>query len=74
MRKLTEQSRKDNAQSLEILKKNGMHFTKPDPKEVPMYDAIGKRSREALVGKLFSKELLERVEKSLADFRAKGGQ
>ncbi len=74
MRKLTEQSRKDNAKSLDILKKNGMHFVKPDPSEVKTYDEIGKRSRKALVGKLFTEDLLNRVEKSLAEFRAKGGK
>lgn len=71
MRKLTLQSRKDNTSSLEILKKNGMKFIKPDANEVKTYDEIGKKARTALTGKLFSQDLLERVEKSLAEFRGK---
>lgn len=74
MRKLTEQSRKDNAKSLQILKKNGMKFVQPDAKEVKTYDEIGKKARTALSGTLFSQDLLNRVEQSLAEFRSKGGK
>lgn len=71
MRKLTEQSRKDNVKSLETLKRNKMTFNKPDAAELKTYDDIGKRARRTLVGKLYSEDLLNRVEKALADFRAK---
>lgn len=71
MRKLTEQSRKDNIKSLEILKKNKMIFNKPAADEVRSYDEIGKKARRFLVGKLYSEDLLNRVEKALTDFRAK---
>lgn len=74
MRKLTELSRKDNQKSLETLKKNKIRFVKPDQKEMQSYGEIGKRARQAMVGKLFSQDLLTRVEKALADFRAKGGK
>ena len=74
MRKLTEQSRKDNAKSIDILKKNGMIFTKPDANEAKGYGEIGKKARTALTGKLFSADLLGRVEKALAEFRAKGSK
>lgn len=74
LRKLTEQSRRDNLKSLEILKQNKMIFVKPDANEVKTYDAIGEKTRRALVGRLFSEDLLNRVEKSLADFRTKGGK
>lgn len=71
MRKLTEQSRKDNIKSLETLKKNKMTFNKPDPNEIKSYDELGRKARRSLVGKLYSEDLLNRVEKALADFRAK---
>ncbi len=71
MRKLTEKSRLDNIKSLETLKKNKMTFNKPDASELKTYDEIGKKARRALVGKLYSEDLLNRVEKALADFRAK---
>ncbi len=71
MRKLTEQSRRDNIKSLETLKKNKMTFNKPDPNEIKSYDDLGRTARRSLVGKLYSEDLLNRVEKALADFRAK---
>jgi len=71
MRKLTELSRKDNIKSLEVMKKNKMTFNKPDAIEVKSYEEIGKKARRALIGKLYSEDLLNRVEKALADFRAK---
>ncbi|MBP9212475.1 MAG: TRAP transporter substrate-binding protein DctP [Bacteroidetes bacterium] len=71
MRKLTEKSRLDNIKSLETLKKNKMTFNKPDASELKTYDEIGKKARRALVGKLYSEDLLNRVEKALADFRTK---
>ena len=74
MRKLTELSRKDNIKSLEILKKNKITFTKPEAKEIPRYEEIGKNARRLMVGRLYSEDLLTRVEKSIADFRAKGGK
>jgi TRAP-type C4-dicarboxylate transport system substrate-binding protein len=74
LRKLTEQSRKDNLKSLETLKRNKMTFVKPDANEVKTYDSVGEKTRRYLVNKLYSEDLLNRVEKSLANFRAKGGK
>lgn len=74
MRKLTELSRQENIKSLEVLKKNKIVFTKPDAKEVPQYEVIGKNARRLMIGKLYSEDLLNRVEQSVADFRAKGGK
>ena len=72
MRKLTELSRKDNTKSLEVLKKNKVIFTTPDAKEIGRYQEIGINARRLMVGKLYSEDLLDRVEKSVADFRARG--
>jgi len=71
MRKLTELSRKDNTKSLDVLKKSKITFTKPDPSEIGRYEEIGKNARRLMVGKLYSEDLLNRVEKSVADFRAR---
>jgi len=71
MRKLTELSRTDNLKSLDVLKKNKIIFTKPDPSEISRYEEIGKNARRLMVGKLYSEDLLNRVEKSVMDFRAK---
>ena len=72
MRKLTEQSRKDNEKSLETLKKNKINFTKPDPKEIATYDEIGKKARKLIVDKLYTTDFLNRVEKTVLEFRTKG--
>ncbi len=74
MRKLTELSRQENIKSLDVLKKNKIIFTKPEAKEVPQYEEIGRNARRLMVDKLFSEDLLKRVEQSIADFRAKGGK
>jgi len=71
MRKLTELSRKDNAKSLDVLKKNKIIFTKPDANEINRYEEIGKKARRLMVGTLYSEDLLNRVEKSVMDFRAR---
>ena len=71
MRKLTELSRKDNTKSLDVLKKSKITFTKPDASEIGRYEEIGKNARRLMVGKLYSEDLLNRVEKSVADFRSK---
>ncbi len=71
MRKLTELSRKDNTKSLDVLKKSKIAFTKLDASEIGRYEEIGKNARRLMVGKLYSEDLLNRVEKSVADFRAK---
>lgn len=71
MRKLTEKSREDNIKSMDILKKNKMTFNKPDANETKSYDELGRTARKSLAGKLYSEDLLSRVEKALADYRAK---
>ncbi|MGE5313434.1 MAG: TRAP transporter substrate-binding protein DctP [Acidobacteriota bacterium] len=72
MRKLTEQSRKDNIKSLDVLKKNKIQFTKPDPKEAATYDEIGRTARRSLVGKMYTQDLLNRIEGAVNEARQKG--
>ncbi len=70
-RKLTLQSRKDNEQSIEILKKKKLVFTSPEnPAVVKQLRKAGEEARMALVGKLYPKELLEKVEAALKAFRS----
>jgi TRAP-type C4-dicarboxylate transport system substrate-binding protein len=71
MRKLTQLSREDNTKSIDILKQNSIQITKPPSAKVAEEcQKIGASARQTLVGKLYSEEFLQRVEKSLADFRA----
>ena len=70
MEKLTRLSRDDNRKSIEVLKKNGVQvMAPPSAGTVREYQAIGQRARRMLVGKLYSEELLTRVEKAVLDFR-----
>ena len=67
-RELTAQSRKDNEESVNTLKNKKLIFT---PAAAPAeLERAGVEARQALVGKLYSKELLEKVETALKTFRA----
>ncbi|MBI1806622.1 MAG: TRAP transporter substrate-binding protein DctP [Ignavibacteria bacterium] len=71
MHKLTQLSRVDNAKALETLKNNGITIVDPPSHDVlALYDEIGRKARRLLVGKLFSEDLLNRVEQTVSDFRA----
>jgi TRAP-type C4-dicarboxylate transport system substrate-binding protein len=68
--KLTRLSREDNEKSLDLIKSTGIKFTSiHDHEELTKFYQAGKNARRNLVGKLFSKELLEEVENSLEKFR-----
>ncbi len=74
MRKLTELSRADNANALTTLKKNGITFTQPSSEdEVRSYAGIGSTARRKLVGKLYSQDVLDRLESSLEEYRRTTG-
>ena len=70
-RALTLQSRKDNDESIKILKAKKLVFTDPaSPAVTAEFEKAGQEARMALVGKLYSKELLDKVENALKAFRA----
>jgi TRAP-type C4-dicarboxylate transport system substrate-binding protein len=71
MAALTQKSRSENAVSIETLKKTGVQIVEiKDPKTLQDYAAIGRSARQSLVGKMYDQAYLDRVEKTLADFRA----
>jgi TRAP-type C4-dicarboxylate transport system substrate-binding protein len=67
--KLTQLSRKDNKESITELKKRGITVLTANEKDLLEYIEVGSRARRMLVGKLFSEDFLNRVEKSVADYR-----
>lgn len=70
MRKLVELTREENEKSIETLKRNGIIITNPPSgKSISEYDEIGKKARRMLVGKLFTKEWLDKIEQSLEEYR-----
>jgi len=67
---LTQKSREENAAAIQTMKRNGVQIIEvTDPKTIEEFYATGKKARQSLVGKLFEQEFLDRVEKSVADFR-----
>lgn len=70
MRKLTELSRADNRAALATLQKNGIVFTQPaGDEDVNAYAAIGREARKSLAGKLYTADLLARLEAALEERR-----
>lgn len=68
---LTLQSRKENEQSVGVLKGKKLIFTDPaGPAVVAEFEKAGDEARRSLVGKMYSQELLDRVENALKIFRA----
>jgi len=69
---LTAVSRKDNERSLTTLKNEKVTFTDPaGPEVIATFERMGEEARRSLVGKLYTKELLEKIENALKQFRAK---
>ena len=67
--RLTQLSRKENADAIRELKKRGITILTANEKDLLEYIEVGSRSRRALVGKLYTEDFLNRIEKSIADFR-----
>ena len=71
-RELTAVSRGDNERSLATLKKEKVVFTEPAGADtIAAFERMGEEARRSLVGKLYSAELLEKIEKALKQFRTK---
>jgi len=68
--KLTQLSRQDNKTSaLKMIEKGMKQITISDPKILKEFDEVGRKARTALVGKLYSAELLNEVETALQEYR-----
>jgi TRAP-type transport system periplasmic protein len=70
MRHLTDLNRQDNEKAILTLRKNGISINEPpSPQALASYEEIGRKARASMAGKIFSKELLARVEAAVAEFR-----
>ena len=68
---LTAVSRRDNEKSIATLKKENVVFSEPAGLEtLATFERMGMEARTALVGKLYSRQLLEKVTDALRKFRA----
>lgn len=70
MQKLVKLGRQDNQESIELMKKNGIKLVNIPEANMDEFTKAGQTARRALVGKLYSRELLDKVEKALAEFRS----
>ena len=71
LKALTAASRRDNERSLATLKKEKVVFTDPaDAGAINTLRKMGAETRRALVGKLYSAALLDKIETALERFRA----
>ncbi|MDE2292345.1 MAG: TRAP transporter substrate-binding protein DctP [Elusimicrobia bacterium] len=67
---LNELTRKANAAALKQLEKQGLKLIPASKAAQAAYEAAGRKARQSLVGRLYPQELLDRVEKALASYRA----
>jgi TRAP-type C4-dicarboxylate transport system substrate-binding protein len=71
LRRLTLLGREENEKALFSLQKQGLSVSaKPDAATLKQYEELGRTARRSLAGKLYPAELLDRVEKALADLRS----
>ncbi len=71
LRHLTELSRAENISAIDFLKQNHVEVTESlIPEGSETIEKTGTRAREMLIGKLYDKKFLEKVETSLAEYRA----
>ena len=70
--RLTTLSREENKSAIETLRKNGIKIVSPQSdQEIAEYEALGVKARHMMEGRLYSQELLDKVENGLVNFRAK---
>ncbi|MBI5631646.1 MAG: TRAP transporter substrate-binding protein DctP [Elusimicrobia bacterium] len=71
LKRLNQLSREENDQALKSLQKQGLVLSgKPSPDTLELYQELGKKARQELAGRLYSAQLLKKVEKSLEKLRA----
>ncbi|GAB4344167.1 MAG: TRAP transporter substrate-binding protein [Calditrichia bacterium] len=74
MAKLVQVSRQSNEESIELMKQSGIELVHVPEKNLGEFYAACEQARKSLVGKLYSAELLQRVEEGLARFRQQKAQ
>jgi len=67
---ITQGSRKDNLEALQVLQQSGMEMMDISPEAEKDYQNAGKITRQKLVNDLYSQEILDRVLTLLAEFRS----
>lgn len=63
------QTRKDNEEALKVMARQGIQYVELSPQELARFQKIAHEATDEIAGKIFSKEILKKVNKHLADFR-----
>lgn len=72
LKRLNELTHAENDKALETVAKNGLTLaSRPGPETLKKYEELGKAARKDMTGKLFPAELVLKLEKELAAFRAR---
>ncbi|MBI5209122.1 MAG: TRAP transporter substrate-binding protein DctP [Elusimicrobia bacterium] len=75
LKRLLELTRKENADAFKTLLAKGLAMSAaPSADTVKLYRDLGIKARRTLAGRLYPQELLDRVEKSLEEFRSQKGK
>ena len=70
MTRLVQLGRQDNQKAIDLMVQNGVEIVKVPEANLKEFYTASKAAGESLVGKLYSQELLDRVQNALNDFRA----
>ncbi len=73
-KRLIEQARKDNAESAKALLEKGLESSSPNPADLKKFRKECEGLGEALVGKVYSKEIYQKVMGLLQKYRAEQGK
>jgi len=68
-KRMTELSRKDNANAIDIMKKRGISLIEASPDDYQYYTETCRSARRRLVGRVYSEDFLNRIEKTIEDYR-----
>lgn len=70
--KLTQLSRNENKEALDALKKSGVVFTTiNNEQDIKLFEEISNKTADDLIGKYYTREILEEVKKHLSNIRNK---
>jgi len=69
MQRLTERTRKDNADALDIILKRGVKKIVPSAREIEAFKDLGTRAMTDLGPNYFPQEILSKVKAALAEYR-----
>ncbi len=71
MRELVRRARIDNQKSIELMEQNGVKVVKVPQESIDEFYQAARTAHQALVGKLYSQELLDKIYNALDEFRAR---